>query len=365
MSQAHVIDLTQDDSDESGEKESPSVCTKYQFKPRPVTLPEPVPVSKFPTENPFDSPLINISRSIPYAFSSSNIDPFANLIRLIHQKRDGDNSLFFELTQTLASSGDARELLPSLLSLIQREFPQSSVFRHLALQSMTVLSVNNREFSQDVLNNIRDLLELSRMDQHEFLADVLSLFEVVCEFASEDQAKEIIDNFSKRDLIRFTFQKTKGGVDPIRAQVHSVFTLLAKYGNAFPPGLVYEIMKRCNYPGKGDLCKEIMWPSIVAVETFLRQPESSAYKVLCEKKDELLGKLALALTGCEKKDDVELKIMVMKVFMEACDEFRVEDLPSSLSEFHFSVTAALISMQDFAEEPVKRMAETVLHRFNM
>lgn len=361
-----IIDLTQDDSDDDSiGKESPDMPLSAKLKSRPVTFPETIPMPKFPTDNLLTMPLMNISRSVSYAFSPSNMDPFANLVRLLHQKRDSDNSLFFELTQALASSGDATELLPSLFSLIQSDIPLSSALGPLAIHSMTVLSVNNQAFSEGVLQKHELLLELSEKCSKEFLADVLSLFEVVCEFATEDQARSIIAHLHRRDLINHRRPDTKGTVDPIRAQTHSVLTLLARYGNVFPYNLVYDIMKRCNYPGKGELYREIVLPSIITVEMFLRQPDSEAYKALKKHKDELLGKLALALAGCEKHEDVDLKISVMKVFMAVCDEFRVEDLPSSLNEFHFRVTATLISMQTFAEEPVKRMAEILLDRFNI
>jgi hypothetical protein len=79
----------------------------------------------------------------------------------------------------------------------------------------------------------------------------------------------------------------------------------------------------------------------------------------------LLGRLGLAVFTRETKDDSELKIMVMKVFMEVCDEFKARDLPPLLIELHFNLTAALASMKHFDEEPVKRMAEMVLRRFNL
>jgi hypothetical protein len=149
-------------------------------------------------------------------------------------------------------------------------------------------------------------------------------------------------------------------MSPIRSLCLSVLKALARFGNVFPDPVVEEIAKRCNQPKA-----TVMWPSVVAVGTFLRQPESSAYRVLVRKSEELIARLGLAVIACEKMEEAELKVVVMKVFLEVCDEFRIDDLQTSLNEIHFNLTAVLMSMKLFAEVPVRKMSENVLHRFGM
>lgn len=335
------------------------------------TLHEPMKLTKKRDlqNSPFDAPLVNVAHSIAYAFSPSNIDPFANLLKLLHQRRNSDNDLFFQLTQTMASDASPTELLPSLIALMESDICDNNLLRKLVIQSFTVLSVNNPEFSRGVLEYVEMLLQISEFEDNQsfpFLSEVLSLFEVACEYAEEEQARIIIANFAERDLIKYQSKLKPLASNSIRAQVHAVLAKLAIYGNVFPDAIVLEIIKRCNYPGRGELSREIMWPSAVAIELFLRQPGTRAYAVLDEKKSDVLGKLALAVGGCEKKNDPELKIMTMKVFLEACDEFRIEDLENSLNDLQFCVVAAVVSMQNFSEEePVRRMAETIIRRFNL
>jgi hypothetical protein len=87
------------------------------------------------------------------------------------------------------------------------------------------------------------------------------------------------------------------------------------------------------------------------------QPTTPAYAFL-RKKKELIGRLGLAVIACERKDDPELKIMMLKVFMETCDEFRAGDLSISFTGLDFKLAEVLISMHHFDEEPVRRIAET-------
>lgn len=332
------------------------------------TLPAPIEFGKrdAPMACPFDVPLVNIAHSIAYAFSPSNIDPFANLLKLLHQKRSNDNDFFFQLTQTLASNAPPTALLPTLFSLMYQDLSNEHPFwQKPVIESLTVLSVNNPEFSQGVLSNLPLLLDISQFGEDQFLADVLSLFEVVCEYADMEQATAIVANFRERNLIRYPHKSKQEPYSIIRARVHSVFAKLAVHGNAFDCSIVDEIMIRCNYPGKGELCKEIMWPAVVAVEMFLRQPNTEAYRKLESRKNELLGKLGLAVIGCEKKNDTELKVVVMKVFLEACDEFCIEDLENSLNDLQLCLVAAVISMYNFGEPPVKRLAKTIIDRFKI
>jgi hypothetical protein len=310
--------------------------------------------------DPLTTPLINVTHSIAYAFSPSTVDPFSNLLKVLHQKSDRDNTLFLHLTQTLGARAIAADLLDPLYSIIQREGDQELVVRHLAIQSLTVLSINNGEFASAVLSNIPFFVSVSAVDGDEFLENVLQLFEVVAEYAIPDQAREIIASVEARGLLRYQPPQSKTAGVPVRDLCLSILKSLARFGDAFPQGIVEEIARRCNQPKPG-----VMWPAVLAVSEFLRQPESQAYRVLVKKSDELVARLGLAVIACEKMDRAELKVLVMKVFLEVCDEFRVDDLQVSLNEIHVNLTAVLVSMGYFAEEPVKRMAGNVLHRFNI
>lgn len=353
----NVIDLTQNsDDDDFSNIQAPfddiasnqlgSLPTPIMFLPKPGFM-----------DDPFNVPLINTSNSIAYAFSSSNVDPFSNLLRLLHQNTQ-DNSLFFQLTQALAFNAQPVDFLPILIAIIESE-STAIALRHLALQSIIVLSVNNEEFCKAVLQNAEKFLQLSMND--EFLRDVLEILIAVCEFAEHDQADTIIKEISKRELIK------KEHYRDLRGKTHTVLSLLSCYADLYPNELVDEIKRRCNYHDKSGFNRDIMWPCLVSIDMFLKQPETAAYKLLSQKRTstELLGKLALAIVGCEKKDDVELRVLVLKVFLEACIEFHIDDLSLSIPDFQFNLTSVLISLLHFAEEPVKRMAERLVTHFNI
>jgi hypothetical protein len=359
MSQSPRPQATQDDVEDDGFSRLPRRIEPIHpnshlppIRPAAVPIRKRSPAPAVYRSDPFTVPLIDVASSLTYAFSGSTVDPFANLVKLLNQKPGDQPSLFPELCQAVGQSSRPLALLSPLFDRIDPDSPP--LVCRLALQSLTVLSINNPEFAGGVLERSAFLLALGG----DFLTDVLALFEVVAEFATEEQAAVIVADFDERNLIKFP-APPKAAFSPIRAQVLAVCASLARFGGVFPEAMVDEIKKRCNFPPR-----EIMWPAVVAVQRFLRQPGTAAYELLRRKKEELLGRLGLSVIACERKDDPELKIMVMKVFMEACDEFRAGEVPTSLTDLYFNLTAVLISMQHFDEEPVRRMAETLLRRFN-
>jgi hypothetical protein len=366
-----VIDLAQSDNDSDiPDKVQPAMPGPPSVVPARPLHPLCLAPPPFHPADPFSLPLINLTHSLAYAFSPSTIDPFSSLLKLLHQR--GDHSIFMRLTQTLGSHATPTDLLEPLYSIIERQSESESNVRHLALESLALLSVNNAEFARGILANVLFLLEVSAIEEEAFLEDILRLFEVLAEYADEAEAAKIVESVHTRALLRFSLP-ARPGATPIRELCLAVLKSLARFGNVFPDAVVEEIAKRCNQPKAG-----VMWPSVVAVAAFLRQPESRAYAVLIRKCDELIARLGLAVIACEKLEPAELKIVVMKVFLEVCDEFRVDDLQASLTDLHINLTAVLISMKHFAENPVKlgtgrkvaenkvrRMAENVLKRFNM
>ncbi|OHT00115.1 hypothetical protein TRFO_08101 [Tritrichomonas foetus] len=385
-----IIDLTQgDESDEddgikkitySELPDNFSSTRKSCFiRSESTDLPMPMMFTPHPGsfDDPLGSPLINTAHSIAYAFSSSNIDPFSNLIRLLHQNSNDSNELFFQLTQSLAFNAKPVDFLPILLKLLDNNSknPQPNFLRHLAIKSIIALSVNNPEFCKAVLDEVDFLITLSSEQDNEFLEDILQIYQTVCDYANLEQAKKIVDNINERDLIKYVptsedkNKRSPYGLDPIRIKVHSVLAILSKYGEVFTQPLVQEIRKKCNYPGnsnkKDSLVSEIILPSIICIDQFLKQPDTEAYKWLFEEKEILIGKLTLAVIGCEKNQDNELRVMVLKVFLEVLDEFCNDDNASPSMNFMFQLTSTLISMENFADEPVKHMARVLLKRFKV
>ena len=319
--------------------------------------------------DPLNTPLINTSHSIAYAFSSSSIDPFSNLIRFFHQNSNNYNEIFMELTQTLAFSAKPVDFLPILIKLLdEKENTFDLNLRHLALQSIIVLSVNNQDFSNEVLEKIEIFISLAQSHENEFLEAVLELFENVSPYASLSNAKLIIDFISQNNLVKHSpsndpnnLKKPQNGPDPIRARSFSVLSILAKYGQLFNTNLVEEIIQRCNYPGKSLLYREISLPVFICIDQLLKQPGTKAYNLLLEKKGLVIGKMALAVTLCEENTMEDLTIMILKVFLEFLDESQITEF--DMYHLQLKLTTALISLQNFASKPVQNIAKLLLNRF--
>lgn len=375
-----IIDLTQttdsDDDDDDRMKIPAKEPPVDISRPKSLVLseslefPHPMIFTPYPgsMSDPLGMPLINTAHSIAYTFSSSNIDPFSNLIRLLHQNLNDGNSLFNQLTQSLAFNAKPVEFLPLLLQLINPQQNQPTFLRHLAIKSIIVLSINNPELSRAILDNVDFFIEISKENNNEFLDDVLQLYQAVCDFATHDDAAIIISDIDSRSLIHHTLTTEEKNanpavIDPIRVKIYSILALLARYGDLFTDDIVKEIMKKSNFPGKGQLSREIMWPSIVCIDQFLKQPTTRAYEILKDPKDiSLYGKLALDVIACEKDTDDELRILVLKIFLEVLDEFYDENTPIN---FFFQIKTSLISMKHFASQPVRKMAEVLLKRLKV
>lgn len=379
-----IIDLTQTTDSSSTDDDDDDKIVDMPMKEEPADISnhkalsrsesndflQPMIFTPYPgsMSDPLGMPLINTAHSIAYTFSPSNIDPFSNLIRLLHQNLNDGNALFNQLTQSLAFNAKPVEFLPLLLQLINPKQNQPTFLRHLAIKSIIVLSINNPELCRAILDNIEFFIEISKENNNKFLDDILQLYQAVCDFATHEDAVTIISDIDSRGLIHHTLTTEEKNanptvIDPIRVKVYSILALLAHYGDIFTDDIVKEIMKKSNFPGKGQLSREIMWPAIVCIDQFLKQPSTRAYEILKDpKENSLYGRLALDVIACEKDKDDELRILVMKIFLEVLDEFFEEVTPPN---FLFQIKTSLISMKHFASKPVQRMAEVLLKRLKV
>lgn len=381
MNNRELIDLTQttsssstDDDDDDDEKflgmqvkeeaVNPST-SKGLSRSESNDFLQPMLFTPYPgsMSDPLGMPLINTAHSIAYTFSPSSIDPFSNLIRLLHQNLNDGNALYNQLTQSLAFNAKPVEFLPLLLQLINPKKNQPTFLRHLTIKSIIVLSINNPELCRAILDNVEFFIEISKENNNEFLDDILQLYQSVCDFATHEDAAAIIQDIDSRALIHHK-SSNPSLIDPIRVKVYSILALLAHYGDIFTDDIVKEIVKKSNFPGKGQLSRDIMWPSIVCIDQFLKQPNTRAYEILKDPKEKILyGKLALDVIACEKDKDDELRILVLKIFLEVLDEFYDENIPNNY--FLFQIKTSLISMKHFASQPVRRMAEILLKRLKV
>ncbi|KAK8834309.1 hypothetical protein M9Y10_021772 [Tritrichomonas musculus] len=373
-----IIDLTQNSDSDEDEKiikvpiaEEPIDVSNQKTISRSEStdFPQTMIFTPYPgsINDPLGMPLIDTAHSIAYTFSSSNIDPFSNLIRLLHQNLNDGNSLFNQITQSLAFNAKPVEFFPLLLQLINYKQNHPAFLRHLAIKSVIALSVNNPELCRAVLDNVKFFIEISKENNDEFLDDVLQLYQVVCDYATNNDALAIISDISSRKLIHHLISDEEKKAfpsvhDPIRVKVYSILALLAHYGDAFTDSIVDEIIKKSNFPGKGHLSRQIMWPAIVCIDQFLKQPNTRAYKKLQDSKEMLYAKLGLDVIACEKDKDDELRILVLKIFLEILDEFYEESINPF---FLFQIETSLISMKHFASEPVRQMAEVLLKRLKV
>jgi hypothetical protein len=104
-----------------------------------------------------------------------------------------------------------------------------------------VLSINNKEFAVEILARTDNFLQVYQND--DFLKNVLSLFEIVGEYAQEIETRLIIADFQKRSLLKYSQTPRKAAFHPVRAQVISVCAILAKHAHLFPEEMVDEIKK--------------------------------------------------------------------------------------------------------------------------
>ena len=357
MQSKNIIDLTQD-SDDSDDLPIPPYDPKMQNQNKNKIPSFPIAFKPNPTaiEHPFDFPLINTAHSVAYAFSNSTIDPFSNLIRLLHQNSDIISNLFFPLTQALAFNARPVEFYPILIELLETKEPQiTPTIRHLTLQSLTILSINDSELCRKLLEHIPTFINCSQ--ESDYLLEVFDLFISIGEYAEENDAKKIIDEIYKKKYYTHLNRA-------LRAPAYSIFAVLSKHGNIFPNEVVDEIQKKICYPGGNnkELAREIVYPCLVCLDSFLKQSESLAYSVIKSIKN-LHQRIALTVILCEHRSDPEFQLMILKVFLEICNEFQIDEL-TTIPQY-FNVASVLIYLQNFAAPPVRKMADMIIKHFNI
>lgn len=360
------VDLTQDTSSDDELRQS---LTKDKPISKRSSLPSEsvsdyLGMLKFNYEeinfDPLTTPLINTAHSVSYALSSSTVDPFSNLIKCLQQS---SSEYFFQLTQYLAFNRNPVEFIELLKKLISNT--QLSYPRHLAIKSIIALSINNQEFCEAILKNIEYFIKISTDENEEFLDDILQLYQTICDFANHEQAELILENINQRALMHHKNDEN-AGADPIRIKVYPVLALLARYGDLFKKQMVDEIIAKSNYPGEGYLSRDIMWPALICIHKFLSQPETEAYSTLKSAIKILYGKMALNVITCEKDKNDELRVFVLKIFLELLDEFYDDcSRENATKPFMFQIKSALISMKNFSTGPVQRMATILLKKIKV
>ena len=344
------IDLTQtSDSDDEPAEPAASASTRSQMSSTPTFLLN----HQSLIDDPLNAPLINTSHSIAYALSNSVIDPFSNLIRHLHQSNESDKAIFFQLTQNLATNARADNFIPILFQLF--EHPQNTVCSVLALQSLRVLSINDRKFCKKVLKRLETILDKFKDN---FIIEILQLFITIGQYATEEHAGLILSAIKEKINV--------SSVDTtLNKHIFPVFAVLSQYGDKFPEEFVLHIKKLLNFPGRPPLNAEIVWPCLICIDNFLAQPQTQAYRILEREKENLLGKLAHATICIEKNNDPDLFMMILKLFLETIDEFKMEKSTNTLKEFHLQLVSSLITLKKSEDDGLSNMADTVLKRLGL
>ena len=335
---------------DSGSSDDESAVIIESNKPQ-VSMPLPLVPRPELYQNPLGVPLINTTHSIAYELTGSTMDPFSNLIRVLHQSEDRDMRLFYELTHALAIGAKPSEFHSIFITLISQNY--STAIQHLSIKSMLTLSVNDPDFSKKIVEHT-DLL-ISMLNQEEFIIEILELFASISDVADEESGSKMLKYISDQKLCDSSKLL-------IRVHSYSIIAGLSHFGNLLDPYIIEQIVYRCNYIAEVYLQTNIVAPCLVCIDNIIKQPGTVGYNSLIEKTARIVGKLMLAVVHSSKTHDSQIKILSMKVLMETADEFGNEEIFGSL---YFQLMSALISMAHFAEPIVRPVAQNLLNHFRL
>ena len=232
----------------------------------------------------------------------------------------------------------------------------------LVIKAITMFGINNEELCKMIFQKINDFFEF--LDDKEYIVDILELTHTISSYASEEDAKCIVENlYLKRNLLHY--KNNDKLMVFVRSKVIYIYSVLSKYGSIFPDDLIKDILNRCNYPILNENYKvdfNIAYPSLMFIESMLMHEKTNGYLFL-KSNVKLLLKISLSVISSVHCDNIKMKILSLQLLYEITIKFYANENIKKIPDIYYNLLAALTAMNNFDDPRIKKITSLLIPKY--